>query len=52
MRVILTSSVPNLGAAGDIKDVSPNYARHVLLKNKQAEIATPEAIKRLEKKTR
>lgn len=39
MKVILQKDVPNLGDAGDIKDVSPGYARNFLLPRKLVIVA-------------
>ncbi len=44
MKVILLKSIPKLGNAGDIVDVSVAYARNVLIKNKQAKPATKENV--------
>lgn len=49
MKVILQEDIKNLGAAGEIKDVSNGYARNFLLPRKKAIAATPEAVERIEK---
>ncbi len=48
MKIILLQNVKNLGKIGDIKDVSEGYARNFLIPKKLAEIATKEAIKKIE----
>ncbi len=48
MKVALLKDVPNLGKRGDIKDVSDGYGRNFLIKNKLAEILTPQVVKRLD----
>lgn len=48
MRIVLLKDVPDLGKTGDIKDVSDGYGRNFLIRNKSAEILTPQAAKRLE----
>lgn len=48
MKVILLKDVAKLGNKGDIKDVSPNFARNVLLKSRQAALATSDNLKKLE----
>lgn len=48
MKVALLKDVPNLGKRGDAKDVSDGYGRNFLVKNKLAEILTPQVAKRLE----
>ncbi len=50
VRVILTQDVPNLGHAGDVKDVSPGYARNYLLPRKLAIEATPGNLKQWEQR--
>ena len=45
MRVILQKDIPNLGEAGDIKDVSTGYARNFLLPRKMV-IAASEGSKK------
>lgn len=47
MKVILLKHLPNIGRAGELKEVSDGFARNFLLKKKVAEIATPEKIARL-----
>ena len=49
MKVILRSTVDNLGRPGDVKDVKTGYARNYLLPRKLAELATPAAVKYWEK---
>lgn len=49
MKVILIQDIKNLGKTGDIKEVTDGYARNFLLPKKLAEIATPEATKKVEK---
>jgi len=48
MRIVLLKEVPDLGKKGEIKNVSDGYARNFLIRNKSAEILTPQATKRLE----
>ncbi len=48
MKIILLKDVPDLGKKGDVKDVSDGYGRNFLIRNKSAEILTPQAAKRLE----
>ena len=48
MRIVLLKDLPDLGKKGDIKDVSDGYGRNFLIRNKSAEILTPQAAKRLE----
>lgn len=48
MKVILLQDVKNIGKSGDIKEVSDGYARNFLLPKKLAEVATPEATKKVE----
>lgn len=48
MRVILLDDVPNLGEAGIILEVKNGYARNFLLPRKMAELATRDAVNRLE----
>ena len=48
MKIALLKDVQNLGKRGDIKDVSDGYGRNFLIKNKLAEILTPQVTKRLD----
>lgn len=52
MKVILVQDVPNLGQAGDVKDVSHGYARNYLLPRKLAIEATPGNLKQWEQRRR
>ncbi len=45
MKVILTQNVPNLGQAGDVKEVKKGYGFNYLLPEGLAELATPGALK-------
>ncbi len=47
MQVILLKDVRGLGRKGELKEVKEGYARNLLLPQKTAEIATPEALKKL-----
>ena len=49
MKVILRSTVNNLGRPGDVKDVKVGYARNFLLPRKLAELATKSSLKYWEK---
>ncbi len=49
MKVILRTTVDNLGRPGDVKDVKTGYARNFLLPRKLAEAATPASLKYWEK---
>ena len=49
MKVILRSTVDNLGRAGEVKEVKPGYARNFLLPRHLAEPATESALKYWEK---
>ena len=49
MKVILRSTVDNLGRPGDVKDVKTGYARNYLLPRKLAELASESALKYWEK---
>ncbi len=44
MKVILKSSIDNLGRAGDVKEVRTGYGRNFLIPQGKAVLATPEAI--------
>lgn len=48
MKIILLQNVKNLGKAGEIKEVSDGFARNFLFPKKIAEVATPEAIRKIE----
>ena len=49
MKIILRSTVDNLGRPGDVKDVKTGYARNYLLPRKLAEMATESSLKYWEK---
>lgn len=50
MQVVLTKRVPKLGQEHEIVNVRPGYARNFLLPNGLALLATPDIVKRTEKK--
>lgn len=45
VKVLLTKDVPNVGRAGEIKDVSDGYARNYLFRQGFATVATDAAVK-------
>src|SRR5262249_5332947 len=49
MKVLLIRDVYKLGRAGDIKKVADGYGRNFLLPQKMAVLATPGALKQIEK---
>lgn len=48
MKVVLSSKVPQLGERGDVCNVADGYARNFLFPQKLAELATPQALARIE----
>lgn len=50
MKVILTQDVPNVGQAGDVKDVTTGYARNYLIPKGLAVKATSGAMKEFERR--
>lgn len=50
MKIALLKDVSGFGKRGDTKNVSDGYARNFLLKNKLAEILTPEVERKIELK--
>lgn len=48
MKVIFLKDVKGQGKKGEVKEVSDGYARNVLLKNKSAVEATPQAMNQLQ----
>ncbi len=48
MQIILLQNVKNLGKKGELKNVSDGYARNFLFAKKLAEVATKEAVARVE----
>lgn len=49
MKVILRANVPNLGRAGDVKEIKDGYGRNYLFPNNLATPATAAAMKEWEK---
>lgn len=47
MQIILLKEVRGLGRKGEVKDVKEGYARNLLIPQKAAEIATPDALRKL-----
>src|SRR3989344_999724 len=50
MKVILLEDVKKIGRKFEVKNVSDGYAKNFLFPNGLADIATPDALKELEKK--
>ncbi len=51
-KVILLKNIPELGGAGEIKEVKEGYFRNFLMPRGLADLATPKKIKELESKRR
>ncbi len=52
MKVILLQDVPKIGNRYDVKDFKEGYAQNVLLSKGLAELATPQALAKLEARKR
>jgi len=52
MKIVLTQDVPNLGRAGEIKEVADGYARNYLIPKGLALLATKSTLKQLEQRRR
>jgi large subunit ribosomal protein L9 len=50
MRVILLEDIKNVGRRHEVKNVSDGYARNMLFPKKMAVLATPEELRKIEKK--
>ncbi len=50
MKVILLTDIPKVGNRYDVKDFAQGYAQNVLLSKGLAELATPQALAKLEAK--
>lgn len=50
MKVILLADIPKIGNRYDVKDLSQGYAQNVLLSKGLAELATPQALAKLDAK--
>lgn len=48
MKIVLLKDVKNVGKGGDIKEVADGFARNFLFPQKLAEMATEDAIKKVE----
>ncbi len=48
MKVILLTDIPKIGNKYDVKDFKEGYAQNVLLSKGLAELATPQALNKLE----
>ena len=48
MKVALLQDVPDLGKRGETKEVNDGYGRNFLIRNKLAEILTPDLARKLE----
>ncbi len=46
MRVILLQDIKSIGRRGELKEIKDGFARNFLIPQKQAEVATPEAMAR------
>lgn len=47
MKVVLLQDVPHLGKRGETKEVSDGYGRNFLIRNKLAELLTPDLTQKL-----
>lgn len=46
MRIILLKDIKSIGRRGELKEIKDGFARNFLIPQKQAEVATPEAMAR------
>jgi large subunit ribosomal protein L9 len=51
MKVILEKDIPNVGQAGQVREVSDGYVRNFLLPRRLAKLATPAGIARAERQS-
>ena len=49
MKVILEKDIPNVGRAGQVKEVADGYVRNFLLPRRLAKLATPDGIVQAER---
>ena len=49
MNVIFLEDVPNVAQAGDVRTVADGFARNYLIPKRLATLATPEALKRIDR---
>lgn len=50
VKVVLMQDVPDLGRAGEVKEVSPGYARNYLLPRKLATVATEAVLEQIKQR--
>lgn len=50
MKIVLKQDVKNIGKAGDVKEVSPGYAKNYLFRSGLAALATAQTLKQAEQK--
>jgi large subunit ribosomal protein L9 len=50
MRIILLEDIPGVGRKNEVKDLKPGHARSFLVNKKRAIVATPDALRAIEKR--